>query len=49
MKPLFYTQAAFATLAGVPVEMVAQWIKKGAIDSVKLGKNRLVLFTGVIQ
>lgn len=49
MKPPFYTQAAFATLTGVPVELVAQWIKKGAIDTVKLGKTRLVLFTGVIQ
>ena len=49
MKPPFYTQAAFAALAGVPVEIVTQWIKKGAINSVKLGKTRLVLFTGVIQ
>lgn len=49
MKPPFYTQAAFAALAGVPVEIVAQWIRKGAIDSVKVGKTRLVLFTGVNQ
>lgn len=49
MNPPFYTQAAFAAQAGVPIEQVAQWIRNGAIDSVKLGKTRLVLFTGVNQ
>jgi hypothetical protein len=49
MNPPFYTQTAFAALVGVPVEIVAQWIRKGAVDSVKLGKTRLVLFTGVNQ
>lgn len=43
----FYTQAAFAALVGVPVHTVAYWIGIGAVDSVKLGKTRLVLFTGV--
>jgi DNA-binding transcriptional regulator YdaS (Cro superfamily) len=49
MNPLFYTQAAFAALAGVSVEQVAQWIRTGAVKSVKLGKTRVVLFTGVSQ
>lgn len=49
MNPPFYTQAAFAALAGVPVEQVAQWIINGTLDSVKVGKTRLVLFTGVNQ
>ncbi|MCQ2036566.1 hypothetical protein [Stutzerimonas kunmingensis] len=49
MNPPFYTQAAFAALAGVPIEQVAHWIRTGAVDSVKLGKTRLVRFPGVNQ
>ena len=49
MNPPFYTQAAFAALAGVSVEQVAHWIRTGAVESVKLGKTRVVLFTGVNQ
>lgn len=47
MNPPFYTQAAFAALAGVPVHTVAYWIGIGAVESLKLGKTRLVLFIGV--
>jgi len=47
MNPPFYTQAAFAALAGVPVHTVAYWVGIGAIESVNLGKTRLVLFAGV--
>lgn len=46
MNPPFYTQAAFAALAGVSVEQVAYWIRTGTVESVKLGKTRVVLFTG---
>jgi hypothetical protein len=49
MNPPFYTQAAFADLAGVPVEQVAHWIRAGAVESVKLGKTRVVLFSGASQ
>ncbi|RIA31303.1 hypothetical protein DFO61_2019 [Ectopseudomonas oleovorans] len=49
MNPPFYTQAAFAALAGVPAEQVAHWIRTGAVDSVKLGKTRVVLFAGASQ
>nr|WP_164676967.1 hypothetical protein [Pseudomonas chengduensis] len=49
MNPPFYTQAAFATLAGVAVEQVAHWIRTGTVESVKLGKTRVVLFLGVNQ
>jgi predicted site-specific integrase-resolvase len=49
MTPPLYTQAAFAALVGVPVHTVATWIRTGAIDSVKLGATRLVLFLGVNQ
>ncbi|RIA36178.1 hypothetical protein DFO61_0640 [Ectopseudomonas oleovorans] len=49
MNPPFYTQAAFAALAGVSVEQVAFWIRTGAVDSLKLGKTRVVLFKGVNQ
>ena len=49
MNPPFYTQAAFAALAGVAVEQVAYWIRTGTVESVKLGKTRVVLFTGVSQ
>lgn len=49
MNPSFYSQAAFATLAGVPVETVTYWVRTGAVESVKLGKTRLVLFTGSSQ
>ncbi len=49
MNPPFYTQAAFAALAGVPIEQVAHWIRTGAVESVKLGKIRLVRFPGVNQ
>lgn len=49
MNPPFYTQAAFATLVGVPVEQVARWIRTGTVESVKLGKTRVVLFPGVNQ
>lgn len=49
MNPPFYTQAAFAALAGVPVEQVAYWIRTGTVESVKLGKTRVVLFPGVNQ
>lgn len=47
MNPPFYTQAAFAALAGVPIEQVAHWIRTGAVDSVKIGKTRVVLFLRV--
>lgn len=49
MNPPFYTQAAFAALAGVPVEQVVHWIRTGTVESVKLGKTRVVLFPGVNQ
>lgn len=49
MNPPFYTQAAFAALAGVSVDMVAGWVRTGAVESVKLGKTRLVRFPGVNQ
>lgn len=49
MNPSFYTQAAFAALAGVAVEQVAYWIRTGTVESVKLGKTRVVLFPGVNQ
>ncbi|WP_413043203.1 hypothetical protein [Pseudomonas sp. YJ42] len=49
MNPPLYTQAAFAALAGVSVEMVAGWIRTGAVESVKLGKTRMVRFPGVNQ
>lgn len=49
MSPPFYSQAAFATLAGVPVETVAYWVRTGAVESVKLGKTQLVLFTEASQ
>lgn len=47
MSPPFYTQAAFAALAGVPVHTVAYWIGIGAVESLKLGNTRLVLLIGV--
>ncbi|WP_405120773.1 MerR family transcriptional regulator [Pseudomonas leptonychotis] len=49
MNPPFYTQAAFAALVGVPEHTVRYWIGIGAVGSVKLGKTRLVFFTGVNQ
>ena len=49
MNPPLHTQAAFAALAGVPVEQVAYWIRTGIVESAKLGKTRVVLFTGVNQ
>lgn len=49
MNPPFYTQAAFAALADVSVEMVAGWVRAGAVESVKLGTTRLVRFPGVSQ
>lgn len=49
MNPPFYTQAAFAELAGVSVETVANWVRTGAVESVKLGKTRVVRFSGVNQ
>jgi len=49
MNPPLYTQAAFAALAGVPVEMVANWIRIGTVESVKLDKTHLVRFPGVNQ
>nr|WP_288255825.1 hypothetical protein [uncultured Pseudomonas sp.] len=49
MNPPFYTQAAFAALAGVPVEQVAYWVRTGTVESVKLGKTRVLLSTGVNQ
>lgn len=49
MNPPFYTQAAFAALAGVSVEMVAGWIRTGSVESLKLGRTRLVRFPGVSQ
>lgn len=49
MNPPFYTQATFAALVGVPEHTVRYWIGIGAVESVKLGKIRLVLFTGVTQ
>ncbi|NNT94956.1 hypothetical protein [Stutzerimonas nitrititolerans] len=49
MNPPLYTQAAYAALAGVSVDMVAGWVRNGAVESVKLGKIRLVRFPGVNQ
>ncbi len=49
MYPPLYTQAAFAALAGVSVDTVAGWVRTGAVESVKLGKTRLVRFPGVDQ
>ncbi len=49
MNPPFYTQAAFAALVGVSVDTVASWVRTGAVESVKLGKTRLVRFSGVNQ
>lgn len=49
MNPPFYTQAAFAALAGVSVDTVAGWVRAGAVESLKLGKARLVRFPGVSQ
>ncbi len=49
MNPPLYTQAAFAALAGVSVDMVAGWVRTGAVESVRLGKIRLVRFPGVNQ
>lgn len=46
MNPPLYTQAAFAALADVPVETVANWVRTGAVESVKLGNSRLVRFPG---
>ncbi|MCQ4240503.1 helix-turn-helix domain-containing protein [Stutzerimonas stutzeri] len=46
MNPPIYTQVAFAALAGVPVETVANWVRTGAVESVKLGNTRLVRFPG---
>lgn len=47
MSAELYTKEAFAALVGVPVEMVAAWIMRGAVPSVKLGKTRLVRFVRV--
>lgn len=47
MNPPLYTQAAFAALAGVSVDMVSGWVRTGAVESVKLGNTRLVRFPGV--
>ncbi|UIP86928.1 helix-turn-helix domain-containing protein [Pseudomonas phenolilytica] len=49
MNPPLYMQAAFAALIGVSVETVAGWVRTGAVESVKLGKTRLVRFPGVDQ
>jgi len=49
VNPPLYTQAAFAALAGVSVDTVAGWVRAGAVESVKLGKTRLVRFPGVDQ
>jgi len=46
MNPPIYTQVAFAALAGVRVETVANWVRTGAVESVKLGNSRLVRFPG---
>jgi DNA-binding transcriptional regulator YiaG len=44
MSADLYSKQAFAALVGVPVEVVAGWIKHGRVPSVKIGKNRLVRF-----
>ncbi|WP_196247244.1 hypothetical protein [Stutzerimonas decontaminans] len=49
MNPPLYTQAAFAALAGISVDMVAGWVRTGAVESVKLANTRLVRFPGVNQ
>ena len=49
MNPPLYRQADFAALAGVSVDTVASWVRTGAVESVKLGKTRLVRFPGVNQ
>jgi DNA-binding transcriptional MerR regulator len=46
MNPPFYSQSAFATLAGVSLHTVAYWIRIGAVGSVKLGKTRQVYWAG---
>ena len=48
-NPPFYSLPAFAALTGVPVETVAHWVRTGAVESLNLGKVRLVLFPGVSQ
>ncbi|WP_167144878.1 helix-turn-helix domain-containing protein [Pseudomonas sp. OTU750018] len=47
MSADLYSKEAFAALVGVPVEVVAGWIKHGRVPSVKLGKTRLVRFVRV--
>jgi DNA-binding transcriptional regulator YiaG len=44
MSAELYSKEAFAALVGVPVEVVAAWIMRGSVPSVKLGKTRLVRF-----
>ena len=44
MSADLYSKEAFAALVGVPVEVVAGWIKHGSVPSVKVGKTRLVRF-----
>ena len=44
MSADLYSKEAFAALVGVPVYVVAGWIMRGSVPSVKLGKTRLVCF-----
>ncbi|MDR7024698.1 hypothetical protein [Pseudomonas peli] len=47
MSADLYSKEAFAALVGVPVEVVAGWIMRGSVPSVKVGKTRLVRFVRV--
>ena len=47
MSADLYSKEAFAALVGVPVEVVAVWIMRGSVPSVKIGKTRLVRFAVV--
>ncbi|NMZ70090.1 hypothetical protein SAMN05216370_2497 [Pseudomonas peli] len=44
MSADLYSKKAFAALVGVPVEVIAGWIMRGSVPSVKVGKTRLVRF-----
>ena len=49
MSADLYSKEAFAALVGVPVYLVAGWIMRGSVRSVKVGKTRLVRFAVVNQ
>jgi len=49
MNPPLYSKEAFAALVGVPVETVVFWMRSGAVQTIRLGKIRVVRFPGVSQ